>query len=164
MNQRPEETINMIKRSLTFIKRLANDNGGWTFIETLIVIAIILLLSGTVGIVAIKQVAKARIASSRSQIDNYVSALQQYYFDCGRFPSEEQGLDALFTKPSIDPVPENWDGPYLPKEVPLDPWGHPYVYKCPGDHGDYDIISYGLDGQPGGDGEDADIVSWKNIK
>ncbi|MBN1648171.1 MAG: type II secretion system major pseudopilin GspG [Spirochaetales bacterium] len=143
------------------MKKLAKDNGGWTFIETLIVIAIILLLSGTVGIVAIKQVAKARVANARSQIDNYVSALQQYYFDCGSFPSEEQGLEALFTKPNIDPVPDKWDGPYIAKRLADDPWGHPYVYQVPGPNGlDYAILSYGADGLQGGSGKDEDIVSW----
>jgi general secretion pathway protein G len=98
--------------------------------------------------------------AARVQINNFEQALTQYKLNTGLFPTTEQGLEALRTKPS---TVNQWDGPYLRKEIPLDPWGHPYVYKFPGEHGEEpDIISYGSDGQPGGEGMNADIVSWKN--
>ncbi|MGC9023154.1 MAG: type II secretion system major pseudopilin GspG, partial [Dissulfurimicrobium sp.] len=85
-------------------------------------------------------------------------ALDAFRLDNGRYPTTEEGLKALREKP---PGLDTWNGPYLPKPIPKDPWGHDYVYRCPGEHGDYDIISYGRDGQPGGEGEDADITSWQ---
>ena len=91
----------------------------------------------------------------------FETALDTYRLDMGKYPTTEVGLAALRQKP--DDTDTNWDGPYLPKEIPLDPWGRAYVYVQPGEHGDYDILSYGADKQPGGEGEDTDIVNWKNI-
>lgn len=139
-------------------KRKVNEE-GWTFMETLIVIAIVLILSSTVGYMAVRNIPKARIAAAKTQIDSFAAALESYYIDCGRYPTEEQGLDALWEKPENGV--NNWDGPYLLKRVPDDPWGNPYIYRVPGSHGfPYEIISYGSDGQEGGEGNDADIASW----
>jgi general secretion pathway protein G len=106
-----------------------------------------------------KKTDTARVAVARAQINSFMTALGAYKLDTGIFPTTEQGLQALRDKPADA---NQWGGPYLPQEIPLDPWGHPYIYKFPGDHGDEpDIICYGADGQLGGDGINADIVSWR---
>lgn len=133
---------------------------GFTLIEMLIVMVILGLLAALVGPRMFGKVGASKQKSAKAQISMFETALDTYRLDVGRFPTTEQGLESLRIKP--DGV-ENWDGPYLPKEVPLDPWGRPYEYRSPGEHGDYDILSYGLDGNPGGEDEDADIVSWKNL-
>ena len=136
-------------------------DGGWTFIETLIVLGIVLILTATVGFTAVRYLHKAKIVASRSQIDTIELALQAYYLDCGTFPSAEQGLDSLWTKPTVSPVPDAWNGPYIAKRLPKDPWSREYVYRMPGPDGlPYGIASLGADGMDGGDGENADIVSW----
>jgi general secretion pathway protein G len=135
-----------------------NREAGWTFMETLIVIAIVLILSSTVGYVAVRNIPRSRIAAARSQIDSFMVALESYYIDCGRYPTAEQGLDALWQKP--DGV-DAWAGPYLVKQTPRDPWGNPYVYRVPGENGfPYGVISYGEDGKEGGEGNEADMTSW----
>jgi len=142
-------------------RRLARfeQTRGFTLIELIVVIVILGLLAGLVVPRLFKHVGQARTATARAQISAFQTALGAYKLDTGSFPSNELGLEALRTAPS---GVRNWNGPYLPKEVPLDPWGNPYVYKFPGDHGDEpDIISYGADGRPGGEGEDADVCSWK---
>ncbi len=136
-------------------------DGGWTFIETLIVLGIVLILTATVGFTAVRYLQKAKVVAVRTQLDTLDLALQTYYLDCGAFPSAEQGLDALWAKPSVSPVPEAWNGPYLMKKLSKDPWGRDYVYRLPGPGGlPYGIASLGADGQEGGTGENADIVSW----
>lgn len=134
---------------------------GFTLIELLIVMVILGLLAALVGPRMFGKVGKSKQKAAKAQIGLFETALDTYRLDVGKYPTTEQGLEALRRKP--DGV-ENWDGPYLPKEIPLDPWGHPYIYRCPGEHGDYDIISYGADGRPGGSGEDADIVNWTDLK
>lgn len=130
---------------------------AFTLLELLVVVAIIALLAGYVGPKYFGQIGKAEVKVVRAQIDGMEKALDQYRLDVGRYPSTEQGLNALVTQPAgID----RWAGPYLKKQVPLDPWGHPYVYKFPGAHGDFDLLSYGRDGAPGGSGENADITNW----
>lgn len=131
---------------------------GFTLLELLVVMVIIGLLVGYVAPMYFKQVGKSEIKTARAQIDSFGKALDQYRLDTGHYPTTEQGLASLVTKPANE---AKWDGPYLKKGVPADPWGNPYVYKQPGDHGEYDIISYGKDGSPGGDGENADIGSWE---
>jgi general secretion pathway protein G len=132
---------------------------GWTFMETLVVIAIVLILSSTVGYVAVRNIPRSRIAAAKSQIDSFMAALESYYIDCGVYPTEEQGLEALWRKP--DNASNSWAGPYLLKQPRADPWGNPYIYRVPGEHGfPYGIISYGEDGKPGGEGNAADITSW----
>jgi general secretion pathway protein G len=132
---------------------------GVTLIEMLVVVSIIALFAALVAPSMFQQGDKARVVAARVQINNFEQALTQYKLSTGMFPTTEQGLEALRTKPANL---NQWEGPYLKKEIPKDPWGHDYLYKYPGDHGEEpDIISYGLDGQPGGDGLNADVVSWK---
>lgn len=138
----------------------ARRRAGVTLIEMLVVVTIIALFAALVGPSLFKQSDKARVTAARAQINSLMTALGTYKLDTGTFPTTEQGLQALRDKPA---EANQWNGPYLPKEVPPDPWGRPYVYKFPGEHGDEpDIISYGADGQPGGDGLNTDIVSWKS--
>jgi general secretion pathway protein G len=133
---------------------------GVTLIEMMVVVTIIALFAALVLPRMIGQSDRARRVSAKAQINAYLTALGSYKLDTGIYPTSEQGLQALRVKP--DGI-ENWQGPYTDKEIGNDPWGHPFVYKYPGEHGDDpDIISYGRDGQAGGDGNDADIVSWKN--
>ncbi|HXQ28687.1 MAG TPA: type II secretion system major pseudopilin GspG [Gemmatimonadales bacterium] len=136
---------------------------GFTLIEILVVIIILGLLAALVGPRILGRVSEAKSATARTQIELLGVALDNYHLDTGRYPTTEQGLDALMTKPEREPIPVNWRGPYLKRDVPVDPWGRPYIYKSPGDHNPsgYDLSTLGRDGQPGGDGEDADITSWK---
>ena len=127
---------------------------GFTLLELLVVVAIIGLLVGYVAPRYFSQVGKSEVTAVRAQIDGFEKALDTYRLDTGRYPSTEQGLNALVTKPGDMP---KWNGPYLRKAVPLDPWGNPYRYKSPSEKGDYEILSLGKDGQPGGTGEGADI-------
>lgn len=130
---------------------------GFTLLELLVVMVIIGLLAGYVAPRYFSQVGKSEIKAARAQIDALEKALEALRLDIGHYPSSEQGLDSLVKQPAGEP---KWQGPYLKKAVPFDPWGHPYVYKHPGEHGDYDIVSYGRDGKPGGGAEDADITNW----
>ncbi len=134
---------------------------GFTLIELLIVMIILGLLAALVGPRMFGKAEKARQKASKDQISLFETAIDTYRLDVGKFPTAEQGFQALRVRPAG--IGDRWDGPYLKKDIPLDPWGNPYSYKYPGEHGDYDIVSMGADGKPGGDGEDADIVSWKNI-
>lgn len=135
---------------------------GFTFVETLAVLAIMLILAAGVGIAADRYIRKARVVAARSQIEVYALALQSYYMDCGMYPSEEQGLEALWKKPDFFPVPQNWDGPYVDREIQADPWGNAYVYSRLVQVGvPFEITSLGSDGCEGGEGDAADIVSWK---
>jgi general secretion pathway protein G len=132
---------------------------GVTLIEMLVVVTIIALFAALVAPNMFKQSDKARVTAARVQINNFRTALGQYKLDTGIFPTSEQGLAALRMSPANV---NQWAGPYLQMEIPNDPWGRPYVYRFPGEHGDEpDIVSYGADGQPGGEGVNADVVSWK---
>lgn len=133
---------------------------GFTLIEMLIVMVILGLLAALVGPRMFGKVGKSRQNAAKAQIALFETALDMLKLDTGKYPTTGQGLQALRVKP--DDM-ERWDGPYLPKEVPLDPWGHAYQYISPGEHGDCDIISFGADGSAGGEGEDEDVVSWKDI-
>jgi general secretion pathway protein G len=140
-------------------KRLRKASTGFTLIELLVVMVIIGLLGALVGPRLFKNVAKSKITATKAQIANFQTALGAYKLDVGVFPSTDEGLEALRVRPSNA---RNWDGPYLPKEIPPDPWGYPYLYKFPGEHGEEpDIISLGADGREGGESENADIYSWK---
>lgn len=130
---------------------------GFTLLELLVVMVIIGLLAGYVGPKYFSQVGKSQVKTAKAQIDALEKALDQYRLDTGRYPGMDQGLAALITRP---PNEAKWDGPYLKKSVPLDPWGNPYVYKIPGEHGEFDLVSLGKDGQVGGTGEAADITNW----
>jgi general secretion pathway protein G len=132
---------------------------GITLIEMLVVVTIIALFAALVAPSMLKKSDKARVTATKAQINGFMTALGTYKLDTGTFPTTEQGLVALRVKPQ---GASQWQGPYLPKDIPNDPWGHPYIYKFPGDHGDEpDIISLGADGQPGGDDINEDIESWK---
>lgn len=130
---------------------------GFTLLELLVVMVIIGLLAGYVAPKYFSQVGKSEVKVARAQIDAIEKALDQYRLDVGRYPTSEQGLAVLTTRPSGEP---KWSGPYLKKEAPLDPWGRPYQYKSPGDHSEFDLLSLGKDGQPGGSGEAADLTNW----
>jgi general secretion pathway protein G len=133
---------------------------GVTLIEMMVVVVIIALFAALVLPRMMGQADKARKTAARAQINAFMTALGSYKLDTAGYPTTEQGLQALRVKPENV---ANWQGPYTDKEIDNDPWGHPYVYHFPGEHGDEpDIISYGADGQPGGDGMNGDIVSWKN--
>ncbi|MBL8446824.1 MAG: type II secretion system major pseudopilin GspG [Zoogloeaceae bacterium] len=129
---------------------------GFTLLELLVVMVIIGLLAGYVGPRFFGQIGKSEIKTARAQIDALEKALDQYRLDVGRYPSTEQGLQAL----QVSPGDARWAGPYLKKAVPPDPWGKPYQYRQPGEHGEFDLFSFGPDGQPGGEGENADITNW----
>jgi general secretion pathway protein G len=135
----------------TTLKRKA---GGFTLLELLVVIVIIGLLAGYVAPRYFSQVGRSEIQVARAQIDSLEKALDQYRLDVRHYPSAEQGLEALMAKPANEP---NWNGPYLKKAVPNDPWGRPYVYRVPGQKGEFDLFSLGRDGKTGGSGDDADI-------
>ena len=130
---------------------------GFTLLELLVVLVIIGLLAGYVGPKYFSQIGKSEAKVAKAQIQAFEKALAQYRLDTGRFPTTEQGLNVLVNKPANEP---KWDGPYLSKAVPPDPWGNPYAYRSPSQHGDYEIVSLGRDGKPGGTGENADITSW----
>lgn len=131
---------------------------GFTLIELLVVMTILAILAALVVPRLFNSLEKSKVDAAKAQISALETALAAYRLDVGSFPTTEQGLEALRVAPA---GVENWDGPYLPKDVPPDPWGHPYVYRCPSKHGDYEIISYGADGREGGEGTNADIESWK---
>lgn len=130
---------------------------GFTLLELLVVMVIIGLLAGYVGPRYFAQIGKSEVKAARAQIDALEKSLDQFRLDTGHYPTAEQGLAVLTARPANEP---GWDGPYLKKSVPNDPWNRPYVYRVPGTHGEYDLLSYGKDGQPGGTGEAADIVNW----
>jgi len=133
---------------------------GVTLIEMLVVVTIIALFAALVAPRMLRRSDTARITAARAQINSFMTALGAYKLDTGLFPTTEQGLQALRVKPQ---GVNQWEGPYLPQEIPVDPWGRPYVYKYPGEHGDEpDVISYGADGQPGGESINGDVLSWKS--
>lgn len=149
MNKREEKSRNQ-------------NEDGWTFMETLIVIAVVMVMTAGVGFMATSSLERARVASARSQIDSFAVALEAYYIDCGCYPTSEQGLQALRKKPDIEPVSDGWSGPYIHKDAPKDPWGNDYEYITPGNDNDpYAIRSFGADGKLGGEGKNADITSWE---
>ncbi len=137
--------------------RAPHHRRGFTLLELLVVMVIIGLLAGYVGPKFFGQIGKSEVKAARAQIDALQKSLDQYRLDVGRYPSTEQGLAVLNTKPADEP---KWAGPYLAKAVPKDPWGNDYQYRSPGEHGEYDLLSLGKDGRPGGEGEDADLTSW----
>lgn len=148
---------------MKIIKIIVSDHNslrrqtGFTLLELLVVMVIIGLLAGYVGPKYFSQIGKSEVKATRAQIDALGKALDQFRLDVGHYPNSEEGLASLITRPANQ---LKWDGPYLTKNVPLDPWGNPYIYKFPGEHGEYDLISNGKDGQSGGEGEAADITNW----
>ena len=142
--------------------RVRGPRTGFTLIEVLVVIVVIAILATFVAPDLFRNVGDARVAAARTQIETLGTALDAYRLDNGSYPSTAQGLGALWERPTIAP-PANWKSPYLRKAVPEDPWGHAYVYLSPGrvNPQSYDLLSYGADGRVGGEGENADVVSWK---
>ena len=130
---------------------------GFTLIELLVVMAIIALLADLVGPRLFPKLGKGKQSAAKAQIELLGQALDQFRLDVGRYPTTQEGLNALSANPGVD----KWEGPYLKKGLPADPWDRPYQYQSPGTHGEYDLQSYGRDGQPGGDGEDKDVTSWE---
>jgi general secretion pathway protein G len=138
---------------------------GFTFIETLAAISIGAILAAGTSVSVLKSIDFARKTSTENQIAAFKAALQSYYIDCGRFPSEAQGLGALWEKPVMSPVPDSWAGPYVDREITADPWGNTYRYASEEFFGGgklpFTIMSLGADGKEGGAGSNADIFSWK---
>ena len=144
------------------MKQYLNDNRGFTLIEIMVVIVILSLLAVLVTPKIINRVDDAKVTSTKVQIKDITSGLNLYKLDSGSFPSTEQGLEALISKPTTGTIPRNWkEGGYLDsKSIPKDSWGNPYLYLSPGEHGDYDLCSLGADGTKGGEGKNADICNW----
>lgn len=135
---------------------------AFTLIEVLVVIVVIAVLASFVAPSLFRNVDDARVTTAKAQIESFATALDAYRLDTGRYPTTAQGLAALTQRPAVDP-PATWNGPYLRKAVPDDPWGHAYVYVAPGrvNPQGFDLLSYGADGREGGEGRDADLTSWK---
>lgn len=143
--------------NLNALKLPQHKTQGFTLLELLVVMVIIGLLAGYVGPKYFEQIGKSETKTARAQIDSLGKALDQYRIDVGQYPSSEQGLAALNKNVAND---AKWAGPYLKKDVPNDPWNKPYLYKAPGEHGDFDLYSLGKDAQQGGTKESEDVVSW----
>lgn len=134
-----------------------NRQQGFTLVELIVVIAILGLLVALVGPRVFSKLGKGKQGAAKAQVEMLGQTLDLFRIDIGRYPTTQEGLNVLVTNPGI----QNWDGPYLKKSVPDDPWNKPYVYQCPGTHGEYDLYSLGRDGTAGGEGEDKDINSWE---
>ena len=137
-------------------RRLLGAEQGFTLIELLVVVIVLGLLVGLVGPRLFGRVGQTKQAAAKAQIELIGAGLDQYRLDVGSYPNTSQGVEALQKSPGV----QSWNGPYLKKSVPKDPWGNPYKYRAPGQHGEYDLWSEGADGAPGGEGENSDIVSW----
>lgn len=139
------------------------SRAGFTLVEILVVIVVLGVLATLVAPNVFRHVGGAKDAVARSQIELLAASLDAYRMDNDTYPGTDQGLEALRRQPTSDPTPNNWQGPYLRKDIPADPWGNAFVYRSPGvaNPWGYDLISYGRDGREGGEGEDADILSWK---
>jgi general secretion pathway protein G len=134
---------------------------GFTLTELLVVLVIIGLLAALVGPVLYQRINPAKQSVASAQIESFMTALDSYFLDVGKFPSQQQGLSALRVRQDGE---SRWNGPYLKKDIPVDPWGNPFVYHTPGRNGGYEVISYGADGKEGGEGDNADINSWESKK
>ena len=139
-------------------RRASGGEAGFTLVEILVVITIIGLIMALVGPRVLNYLGESKVKAARIQVESFASSLDLFYLDAGRYPTTSEGLVALAQRPGAI---NTWNGPYLRTgAVPNDPWGHPYIYRSPGEHGPYDIISFGSDGQQGGTGTAADIESW----
>ncbi|RPI35538.1 MAG: type II secretion system protein GspG [Nitrospiraceae bacterium] len=139
------------------VKRYRIDKRGFTLIELLVVMVILAMLAALVGPKLFTKVGKGKQSAAKTQIELLGQALDSYRLDTGHYPSTSEGLNALVTSTGAT----GWDGPYLKKALPNDPWGKPYQYQSPGTHGEYDLFSYGADGAPGGESENKDVASWE---
>lgn len=143
------------------MRTLSIHKRGFTLIELLIVMVILGLLAALVGPRMFGHVSSSKIKAARTQIEMMGTALDTFRLDYSRYPKTEEGLATLWNKPEDEKLGAQWHGPYLKKKVDKDPWGNPYVYVAPGEHGEYDLSSLGADGKAGGSGDDADINSWE---
>ncbi len=144
-------------------KHNKDKQAGFTFIEIMAAMMILVILIGTAGFTYVRYVSTARVVATKNQIENLSIALNSYILDCGRYPTTDQGLQALWEKPVLEPVSDRWNGPYLNKKVPKDPWENEYEYKSPGPYGlPFGIRSLGADSMEGGQGNDRDISSWED--
>ncbi|MFP4610490.1 MAG: type II secretion system major pseudopilin GspG [Thiohalophilus sp.] len=132
---------------------------GFSLMELLIVMVILGLIAASVGPTLYKRIGPAKQTAARDQIQSFTTALDNFFIDVGRYPTTQEGLEVLRKKPEGN---DKWDGPYLKKEIPGDPWGNDYIYRAPGRSGGYEITSYGADGAEGGEGENRDINSWES--
>ena len=132
---------------------------GFTLLELMVVVVIIGVLAALIAPAVLDRAEQAKVTAARTDVSNLMNALKLYRLDNGRYPSGDQGLESLVVKPTVGAIPNNWK-PYLDK-LPNDPWQRPYQYANPGVHGEIDVFSFGADGQPGGEGNDADIGSWQ---
>jgi general secretion pathway protein G len=150
-------------KNSTRTRKLLQGRTGFTLIEIMVVIAVLAILAALVAPNIFGHLGTAKDVAARSQMEMIGAALDSYRLDNGRYPTTSQGLEALRAAPTLEPRPRNWRGPYLRREVPLDPWDFPYVFISPGEANPnaYDLISLGADGVPGGEGEDIDIHSWE---
>jgi general secretion pathway protein G len=140
-----------------FVVRGKHRIKGFTLVELLVVMVIIGLLAALVGPKLFPKLGKGKQSAAKAQIELLGQALDHMRLDTGRYPTTQEGLNALVSDPGMD----NWEGPYLTKGLPNDPWKKPYLYQCPGTHGEYDLYSYGRDGVQSGEGEDKDVASWE---
>jgi len=140
-----------------FITVKSQNKTGFTLIEILVVMVMIAMLAALVGPRLFPKLGKGKQSAAKAQIELLGQGLDQFRLDVGRYPTTQESLNVLVANANI----EKWDGPYLKKGLPNDPWGHPYHYQCPGAHGEYDLLSYGRDGAQGGEGEDKDIGNWE---
>ncbi len=141
------------------MRKLRRGESGFTLLELLVVLAIMGMLAAIIAPQVIKYLGTSKTQTAKVQIQNVMAALELYRLDVGRYPTGPEGLQSLVTAP---PTAPNWNGPYLKKDSALkDPWGFPYVYQIPGQHGEVDVFTLGRDQQPGGTGEDQDIGSWQ---
>jgi general secretion pathway protein G len=139
-------------------RRTRRAERGFTLVEILVVITIIGLIMGLVGPRVLNYLGDSKVKAAKIQIESLASAVELYYLDTGRYPTASEGLNSLLARPGNAP---GWNGPYLKgNALPSDPWGKPYLYRTPGQSGAYDVVSYGADGQEGGSGAAADVVSW----
>jgi general secretion pathway protein G len=149
--------LSQYTRAKMWRRLLLSDHRGFTLVELLVVMVIIGLLATLVAPGLFKQLGKGQVSAAKAQIASLEQALDKFRLDVGRYPTTQEGLSSLVSNPGI----ENWDGPYVKTGTITDPWKRPYQYQAPGTHGEFDIFSYGRDGNPGGEGEDKDITSWE---